>query len=192
MTGGIGPVPVSVSGTSDLTLKDLRTVAAVKKKDQKDMSTIVCRRHASHVAIVLSKAAHSGPSVCLWARAPCPLRVSCSGASQACSEAAGSCASVPPWVKTGLLARRSTHARTHCAPQRTFSGVSPLRTAARVLACALTRSLHDAATKHWMKSKSFFANALHDRQRGRVCAGHRRDHLYPDCSGSHCSGSFLL
>ena len=34
------------------------------------------RRHASHITGVLSKAAHSGPSVCLRARGPCPLRVS--------------------------------------------------------------------------------------------------------------------
>ena len=32
--------------------------------------------YASHITVVLSKAAHSGPSVCLRARAPCPLRVS--------------------------------------------------------------------------------------------------------------------
>ena len=30
-----------------------------------------------HLTVVLSKAALSGPSVCLRARAPCPLRVSC-------------------------------------------------------------------------------------------------------------------
>ena len=34
------------------------------------------RRQASHITVVLSKAALSGPSVCLRARAPCPLRVS--------------------------------------------------------------------------------------------------------------------
>jgi hypothetical protein len=33
------------------------------------------------------------------------------------------------------------------------SRVSPLRTAARVLACALTRPLRHAATKHWLQSK---------------------------------------
>jgi hypothetical protein len=82
----------------------------------------VRRRHASHITVVLSKAAHSGPSVCLRARAPCPLRVSCPGtdraerASQAAGvsvqpscrreravQTAGSCASVPPLVKTNLL-----------------------------------------------------------------------------------------
>ena len=41
------------------------------------------RRHASHITVVLSKTAHSGPSVCLRARAPCPLRVSCPGADRA-------------------------------------------------------------------------------------------------------------
>ena len=41
------------------------------------------RRHASHITVVLSKAAHSGPSVCLRARAPCPLRVSRPGADRA-------------------------------------------------------------------------------------------------------------
>jgi hypothetical protein len=43
----------------------------------------VRRRQASHVTVVLSKAALSGPSVCLRARAPCPLRVSCPGADRA-------------------------------------------------------------------------------------------------------------
>jgi hypothetical protein len=41
-----------------------------KEKDR------VRRRQASHITVVLSKAALSGPSVCLRARAPCPLRVS--------------------------------------------------------------------------------------------------------------------
>ena len=40
-------------------------------------------RHASHIAVVLSKTAHSGPSVCLRARSPCPLRVSCPEADRA-------------------------------------------------------------------------------------------------------------
>ncbi len=40
------------------------------------------RRHASHITVVLSKADHSGPSVCLRARAPCPLRVSRPGADR--------------------------------------------------------------------------------------------------------------
>ena len=46
-------------------------------------SSAVHRRHALHITVVLSKAAHSGPSVCLRARAPCPLRVSCPGADRA-------------------------------------------------------------------------------------------------------------
>jgi hypothetical protein len=70
-------------------------------------------RHAWHITVVLSKAAHSGPSVCLRARAPCPLRVSRPGADRAeraaqgagmserAVRAAGSCASASPWVKTG-------------------------------------------------------------------------------------------
>ena len=37
----------------------------------------------SHLNVVLSKAALSGPSVCLRARAPCPLRASCFGADRA-------------------------------------------------------------------------------------------------------------
>jgi hypothetical protein len=48
----------------------------------------VHRRHALHITVVMSKAAHSGPSVCLRARAPCPLRVSCPGADRALSCAA--------------------------------------------------------------------------------------------------------
>jgi hypothetical protein len=35
------------------------------------------RDKPSHLNVILSKAALSGPSVCLRARAPCPLRVSC-------------------------------------------------------------------------------------------------------------------
>ena len=50
---------------------------------------ILRRRYASHITVVLSKAAHSGPSVCLRARAPCPLRVSRPGADRAtCSKQA--------------------------------------------------------------------------------------------------------
>jgi hypothetical protein len=73
----------------------------------------VRRRHASHITVVLSKAAHSGPSVCLRARAPCPLRVSCSGTDRAerAAQAAGvsvqcklQVLALPclPWVKTLL------------------------------------------------------------------------------------------
>jgi hypothetical protein len=71
----------------------------------------VRRRHASHKTVVLRKAAHSGPSVCLRARAPCPLRVSCPGTDRAerAAQAAGvsvqcklQVLALPclPWVKT--------------------------------------------------------------------------------------------
>jgi hypothetical protein len=48
-------------------------------------------RHASHITVVLSKAAHSGPSVCLRARASCPLHASRPGADRAerAAQAAG-------------------------------------------------------------------------------------------------------
>ena len=36
----------------------------------KDQRSIVRRRHASHITVVLSKAAHSGPSVCVCEREP--------------------------------------------------------------------------------------------------------------------------
>jgi hypothetical protein len=55
-----------------------------RRKSRKDPEgALVRRRHASHITVVLSKAAHSGPSVCLRARAPCPLRVSRPGADRA-------------------------------------------------------------------------------------------------------------
>ncbi len=59
------------------------------------------RRHTSHITVVLSKAALSGPSVCLRARAPCPLRVSYlrPDRARACSVAAG-CGVFGPLVKT--------------------------------------------------------------------------------------------
>ena len=41
------------------------------------------RRHALHITVVLSKTDHSGPCVCLRARSPCPLRVSCPEADRA-------------------------------------------------------------------------------------------------------------
>jgi len=79
--GGIGPVPVSVSRTE---LQGGHTVElpACQAKDPRDRA-IVRRRQASYITVVLSKAALSGPSVCLRARAPCPLRVSCTGADRA-------------------------------------------------------------------------------------------------------------
>jgi hypothetical protein len=59
-------------------------------------------RHASHITVVLSKAAHSGPSVCLRARAPCPLCVSCPGADRA--ERAAQAAGVSVLCKLQVLA----------------------------------------------------------------------------------------
>jgi hypothetical protein len=72
----------------------------------------VRRRHALHITIVLSKAVHSGPSVCLRARAPSPLRVSCPGTDRAerAAQAAGvsvqcklQVLTLPclPWFNTG-------------------------------------------------------------------------------------------
>ena len=85
-----------------------------------------------HLNVVLSKAALSGPSVCLRARAPCPLRVSCpvtdraqsaqlcapSRIARARSPAARSRASCGSLGQDRLIARRSAHARTDCAPPR--------------------------------------------------------------------------
>jgi hypothetical protein len=62
----------------------------------------VHRRHALHITVVLSKAAHSGPSVCLRARAPCPLRVSRPGADRA--ERAAQAAGVSVQCKLQVLA----------------------------------------------------------------------------------------
>jgi hypothetical protein len=62
----------------------------------------VRRRHASHITVVLSKTAHSGPSVCLRARAPCPLRVSCPGTDRA--ERAAQAAGVSVQCKLQVLA----------------------------------------------------------------------------------------
>ena len=83
-----------------------------------------------HLNVVLSKAALSGPSVCLQARVPCPLRVPCPVTDRAqtvplCVPPPGSrghaarlqaCVPVAPWVKTGYDPWRSAHARTDCAP----------------------------------------------------------------------------
>jgi hypothetical protein len=83
VTGGIGPIPVSVSGTRDLVLGPTNSRSSWSKKEE---GASCDRRQASHVTVVLSKAALSGPSVCLRARssrAPCPLRVSCPGADRA-------------------------------------------------------------------------------------------------------------
>ena len=89
------------------------------------------RDKPSHLNVILSKAALSGPSVCLRARAPCPLRVSCPGADRA--ESAQLSHSLPwsrssdrveraaqlqalafrccPWVKTSPTPK--THPPTH-------------------------------------------------------------------------------
>ena len=66
-------------------LEALGLVAEVSRtKSRKDPEERLCvGYHASHITVILSKAAHSGPSVCLRARAPCPLRVSCPGADRA-------------------------------------------------------------------------------------------------------------
>ena len=57
---------------------EVAEVAGSPKRDPRSVDP-VHRRHALHITVVLSKAAHSGPSVCPRARAPCQLRVSCPG-----------------------------------------------------------------------------------------------------------------
>jgi hypothetical protein len=66
----------------------------------------VHRRHALHITVVLSKAAHSGPSVCLLARAPCPLGVSRPGADRA--ERAAQAAGVSVLCKCRFLRFRAS------------------------------------------------------------------------------------
>jgi hypothetical protein len=66
----------------------------------------VRRRHASHITVVLSKAAHSGPSVCLRARSSCPLRVSRPGADRA--ERAAQAAGVSVMCELQILALPSS------------------------------------------------------------------------------------
>ncbi len=73
MTCGIGPVPVSGSG---LVLGLIRTHEN-RRRFQNWNRRLRSGSRPSHLNVVLSKAALSGPSVCLRARAPCPLRVSC-------------------------------------------------------------------------------------------------------------------
>ena len=181
MRGGIGPVPVSVSGTRDLVLGPTNRHSSWSKKEEGASSD---RRQASHVTVVLSKAALSGPSVCLRARAPCPLRVSCPGADRAKRAAKlqalalrcllGSRQGYSPDVQLthGLIAILPGFAS---ADRRTRTGL-------RIDAASASRGDEALVTVQG------FANALHDRRRG----GHRRDHLHPDCSDSDCSGSFLL
>ena len=94
------------------------------------------RRHALHITVVLSKAAHSGPSVCLRARAPCPLRVSCPVTDRAQSallyappppgsrgQAAGmqACVPVAPWVKTHIP-RHPEGAHAKCGVMQAHTG----------------------------------------------------------------------
>jgi hypothetical protein len=71
--------------------------AAVRASEGSEGEDRVRRRQASYIPIVLSKAALSGPSVCLRARAPCPLRVSYlrPDRARACSVAAGCGVLVP-------------------------------------------------------------------------------------------------
>ena len=72
MTCGIGPVPpVSVSSENRRSFQS------------KEQPRLRSGSRPSHLNVVLSKAALSGPSVCLRARAPCPLRASCFGADRA-------------------------------------------------------------------------------------------------------------
>ena len=79
MTCGIGPVPVSGSG---LVLGLIRTHEN-RRSFQNRNRRLRSGSRPSHLNVVLSKAALSGPSVCLRARALCPLRVSCLGADLA-------------------------------------------------------------------------------------------------------------
>ena len=56
-----------------------------------------------HLNVVLSKAALSGPSVCLRARAPCPLRVTCLRIvlpERGVQQGLQACVPVAPWDKT--------------------------------------------------------------------------------------------
>ncbi len=72
MTCGIGPVPpVSVSSEETQLFR-------AKNNGGCDRTS-----RPSHLNVVLSKAVLSGPSVCLRARTPCPLCVSCLGADRA-------------------------------------------------------------------------------------------------------------
>ena len=85
-----------------------------------------------HLNVVLSKAALSGPSVCLRARAPCPLRASCpvtdraqsaqlcapsrSGSRERAAQLHVLALPAAPWVKTSLCHRPTR------APPRSCSG----------------------------------------------------------------------
>jgi hypothetical protein len=83
VTDCIGPVLVLSLGLAE--------VARSCRGSRRIPRSVEHQRHALHITVVLSKSAHSGPSVCLLARAPCPLRVSRPGADRAerASQAAG-------------------------------------------------------------------------------------------------------
>jgi hypothetical protein len=88
-------------GIRDLAL-GLAEVARSCRSSRRIRRSVVHRCHALHITVVLSKAAHSGPSVCLRARAPCPLRVSRPGADRA--ERAAQAAGVSVQCKLQVLA----------------------------------------------------------------------------------------
>ena len=74
-----------------------------------------------HLNVVLSKAALSGPSVCLRARAPCPLRVTCLRIvlpDRGVQQRLQACVPVAPWDKTGYEpCAELTHGPATCAPR---------------------------------------------------------------------------
>jgi len=55
----------------------------LEQQRNKRRGSAIGHQPSLHLNVVLSKAALSGPSVCLRARAPCPLRASCFGADRA-------------------------------------------------------------------------------------------------------------
>ena len=73
-----------------------------------------------HLNVALSKAALSGPSVCLRARAPCPLRVTCLRIvlpDRGVQQGLQACVPVAPWDKTGYEpCAELTHGPATCAP----------------------------------------------------------------------------
>ena len=87
-------------------------------------SCAVRRRYASHITVVLSKTAHSGPSVCLRARAPCPLRVSRPRADRVSVQRELQVLALPRLVQDTAVI--NTH--THLSPWVGLSSLSaPLR-----------------------------------------------------------------
>ena len=113
MTGGIGPVPVLVTV---LVLGFAKSRSFQSREQGRRRSGT---KPSHHLNVVLSKAALSGPFVCLRARAPCPLRVSCpvtdhaessqlfapsrSGSRESAAQLHVLTLPVAPWVKTPLL-----------------------------------------------------------------------------------------